>query len=334
TEILTVLIILGLLLDALLSDSWQKMILKIIVVALVAYGGYLLIRNVLDEIKKRKRLQELTNELKTANKRLAELDALKTEFVSMASHELLTPISAIQGYLHMILEEKIIPLTDSKAEGILRKVYGSSNRLARLVTDLLNVSRIESGRLIVEKQVFDINQVIQITVSELKIKAQEKNLKIVWSPLVHPRVVADKDKLKQVMTNIIGNAIKYTEKGQIEIATSVKKDQSLGTKLEGSGNSMKRITQKGDFVVMQVKDTGVGIPKEEIRNIFQKFHRIGDWKTRNTQGTGLGLYIAKNITEMMSGKIWVKSEYGHGSTFSFSVPIAKDDTINKDKHSE
>ncbi len=333
TEIITILIVLGLLFDAFLSDSWQKMIFKIIIVILVAYGGYLLIRNVLNEINKRKRFQELTNELRVANKRLAELDALKTEFVSMASHELLTPISAIQGYLHMILEEKIISLADPKAEEVLKKVYGSSNRLARLVTDLLNVSRIESGRMIMEKQSFDINRVIQTTVSELKIKAQEKNLKIVWSPQVHFKVMADKDKLKQVLTNIISNAIKYTEKGEIEVHTKFEENQALGIKLEGSGSSIKRIFQKGNFVVVEVKDSGIGIPKEEINTIFQKFHRIGDWKTRNTQGTGLGLYIAKNITEMMGGKIWVESEYGKGSIFSFSVPI-NNDTIKKDKNNE
>ena len=321
TEILAVLITLGLLLEALLSKSWQMLTIKLLLVTLVSYGGYLLIRSVLDEIKKRKQLQELTNELQIANKRLAELDALKTEFVSMASHELLTPISAIQGYLHMIVVEKIIPLSDSKSEGILRKVYDSSNRLARLVTDLLNVSRIESGRIVLENQNFDINQVIQIAVSELKIKTDEKNLKLLWSPQVEPKVYADKDKLKQVLTNIIGNAIKYTEKGEIEVSTSLEKDKALGTKLEGGGEKAKRIETRGDFVIVHVRDTGVGIPKEEISTIFQKFHRIGDWKTRNTQGTGLGLYIAKNITEMLGGKIWVDSEYGKGSTFSFSVPL-------------
>lgn len=334
TEVLVFLLVIVSIVQFFLSHSLTEYIINGLILVAIIYIGYYLIQSVRHEIKRRRELQELTQELKSANKRLAELDALKTEFVSMASHELLTPISAIQGYLHMILDEKILPLTDPRTEEILRKVHGSSDRLARLVMDLLNVSRIESGRIVMEKQAFDINQVIQIAISELKVKATEKNLKLLWSPQVHLKVYADKDKIKQVLNNVVGNAIKYTEKGQIEIITLVKKNQLLGTKLEGSGNSIKRIDQKGDFVAVQIKDSGVGIPKEELGNIFQKFHRIGDWKTRNTQGTGLGLYIAKNIIEMLGGKIWVESEYGHGSIFSFSVPIAKDDIIKKDNNSD
>ncbi len=323
SEIFSIFIVIILIIELFLSKSNEELFIKLGVLGLVIFGAYQLVKSVAYEIRKREELQRLATELRAANKKLAELDALKTEFVSIASHELLTPISAIQGYLSMILDEKILPMDDPKTAEILKKVYDSSNRLAKLVTDLLNVSRIESGRLIVEKQSFDINKVIQIAVSELKVKADQKNLKLLWSPQVHPKVIADKDKLKQVLTNVIGNAIKYTEKGKIEITTEVEKDKELGIKLEGNGSNIKKNPVKGDFIVVHIKDTGVGIPEEELGNIFKKFSRLGDWQTRSTGGTGLGLYIAKNIIELLGGKIWAESEYGKGSIFSFSVPLAK-----------
>lgn len=323
TEALVFLLVIISIIQFFLSENLSEYIINGFILVALIYVGYLLIQSVRHEIERRKKLQELTAELRAANKKLAELDALKTEFVSIASHELLTPISAIQGYLSMILDEKILPMDDPKTEEILKKVHGSSDRLARLVTDLLNVSRIESGRIVMEKQKFDINQVIKIATGELKVKTAEKNLELLWSPQVQPKVYADKDRMKQVLINVVGNAIKFTEKGKVEISTEFVKNKELGIKLEGTGDRAKRTPVRGDFVIIHVKDTGIGIPKEELSNIFKKFHRIGDWQTRSTGGTGLGLFIAKNILELLGGKIWAESEYGKGSIFSFSVPLAQ-----------
>lgn len=322
TEGLIYIIVIFLLIDLLLSTTWQQWIVGLLLLIAVAYVGYLLIKSVYGEIKKRKELQKITLELRATNERLSELDALKTEFVSMASHELLTPISAIQGYLSMLLDEKIIPLGDKRSEEILRKVHSSSDQVARLVTDLLNVSRIESGRIMIDKKRFDLNKVIRNSVSEIKIKADQKDLTMAFKQIELPEVYADPDRVKGTLTNLLGNAIKYTIKGGVSVWTTIEKNKKLGTRIEGEKEYRKGVRTKGDFIVVHIQDTGVGIKNEELPMLFRKFHRIGDWKTRNTGGTGLGLYISKNMVELLGGTIWADSKYGKGSTFSFSIPIA------------
>jgi len=235
--------------------------------------------------------------------RFYEEDQLKSEFVSIASHELLTPTSAIEGYLSMILEEDMGKI-DKKARGYLEKVYASSKRLANLVKDLLNVSRIEGGRIIIQSVNFDISKMIQDVVSEMMPKAKEKNLQLLAEGIDRtlPQIWADPDRVHQALVNLIGNAIKYTDKGSVRVRT----DYSLSV------------------VRVSVIDTGVGIPKEELAHLFEKFYRASNADANGAQGTGLGLYITKNIIELMGGIIQVDSEMGRGSVFSFSLPRAKE----------
>jgi len=353
TEVLVTGIIAILFIQVLLSKGWQDALLRGAFLILVIYFGYLLIQSVLREISQREQLEKLTTELKTANTRLKELDAMKSEFVSMASHELLTPISAIEGYLSMMLDEKLVKIDDPKAIQYMDRVYKSSRRLARLVADLLNVSRIEQGRLLVEKQVVEMAGLIDNVIKELKFKAEDARLTLSISSNVKApafakataglQVYGDADKLKEVLINLAGNALKFTPPGgKVEVgvelwptnkvvtsyeqmAGHVKTSRALPDEaLQSSVNEKFREMVGEKQLVVSVKDTGIGLAEEDIGHLFQKFSRLGDWTTREVTGTGLGLYISKALAEMHHGRIWVESEgKGKGSTFYFSLPLAE-----------
>jgi signal transduction histidine kinase len=236
--------------------------------------------------------------------RFYEEDQLKSEFVSIASHELLTPVAGIQGYLSLVLDEGMGKV-DSKARGYLVKVRETTGRLTELVNDLLNVSRIEGGRIKITPQEVQIVEVVEAVVDELLPKAKEKNLQLKTSELKTglPPVWADPERVRQILVNLVGNAIKYSERGGVTI-------------------SGKKANQS--FAEILVKDTGIGIPPQDIPHLFEKFYRVDSEKTAGISGTGLGLYITKNLTEIMGGTIGVESEEGKGSTFWVRLPVAKE----------
>lgn len=244
---------------------------------------------------------ELAKSFGSMTEGLKELERLKDEFVFIAAHELRTPVTAIRGYAEMLGDaSKDLPET---AREFVTRLQQSGGRLATLVNDLLEVARSQAGRLKVETTPQDIVGIISATLAELKPLADEKKHYISFAPpAALPRVLADKDKLQEVLVNLIGNAIKYTSpQGKIEVG--VKPD--------------------GDSVVTWVKDSGIGIAPEDQAKLFQRFFRVESDETRNIQGTGLGLFIVRQIIEHMNGRIWVESVKGQGSTFIFSLPIAK-----------
>jgi len=267
---------------------------------------------------------------------------MKTEFVSLASHELLTPVSAIEGYLSMMLDEKLAKVEDPKAVKYMDRVYASAKRLARLVTDMLNVSRIEEGRLLIEKKDVNLSEIIKQTIDELKFKAEEKKQKIVFEMQNEAMTYADPDKLKEILINIIGNSIKYSkEPGTITVSVETaptEQVQETWQKIEdeikaGPLDDQEAIKSATDErlrrlvgerqILIHVKDQGIGIPREELPRLFKKFHRVGDYTTAESQGTGLGLYISRALVELHHGRIWADSEGpDHGSTFTFSLPEA------------
>ena len=235
--------------------------------------------------------------------RFYEEDQLKSEFVSIASHELLTPTSAIEGYLSMILEEGMGKV-DSKAHDYLTKVYRSSRRLSQLVKDLLSVSRIEAGRIVIDKQPFNLIEVMQEAVDDLAVTAQPQGIKLTFEKPKGTlgQAFGDAQKATQVMVNLIGNAIKYNRpKGGL-----VKLD----------------VSRQNHELLVRIQDNGIGIKKEEQKHLFEKFYRTEDVMTSEHQGTGLGLFITKNLVELMGGKIGMESEFGKGSTFFFTLPVA------------
>lgn len=238
---------------------------------------------------------------------LKQLQQLKDEFVFIAAHELKTPVTAIRGYLSLIRDGFAGPV-NKKAMDFIEKVLNANARLIRLVDDLLEVARSEAGRLQIQVTPIDIVSPINETIAELKPLADEKSIEIIYKPEAKlPKVLADSGRVREIMVNLMGNAIKYTlGKGVVTITHEV-----IGL-----------FSQAGGKVVTHVKDTGMGISKEAQSKLFDKFYRVQSEQTRNITGTGLGLFIVKQIIKKMNGDIWVESEDGKGSTFSFSLPIA------------
>lgn len=258
------------------------------------------------------KLEASKEKLKRANHRLLELDKLKDEFVSLASHELRTPMVSIRNYIWMVLNGKGGKVNPKQRE-YLRRAYDSTSRLSRLVNSMLNLSRIESGRVILSVQQIDIRKVIRDVITEIGVRADQVGIKLALRQQVQsvktgesvqlPTVLVDTDKIKEVLVNLIGNSLKFTPAGgTITISLAVERD----------------------YVWVRIVDTGVGLDKDQIPKLFQKFSMLRESYSTNAtmaQGTGLGLYICKSIIELHGGKIWVESKgRGKGSSFTFTIP--------------
>jgi len=232
--------------------------------------------------------------------KLQEVDKMKDVFMSMASHELRSPLTAIKGYLDLIKSEKDLVLS-ANVSHYLDNIFISAKRLDNLVEDILEVSRIEGNQLPMQFAVFNPNEVISQCAEELKSQALQKGLALNCRFDEQPiSIKSDASRLKQVLINLIGNAIKYTKKGKVEVGTRVANNKLLIT----------------------VADTGLGISAEEQQKIFQKFYRIRNRETADIIGTGLGLWIAMEIAKKLGGKITVESISGVGSHFTIILPIA------------
>ena len=245
----------------------------------------------------------LYSTVEETNKKLKVLDKLKDEFVSLASHELRTPMTAIKSYLWLFLQDNRATL-DKKQLTYIERAYISTERLVNLVNDMLNVSRIESGKLTANKKPTNIVQLVSDAVNEFQARVNEEHKKLILrSPeLEIPEANVDPDKIKQVLLNIIGNAVKYTPDGG-EITVAIIKDN--------------------ENLIMSVQDSGQGITKENLPKLFKKFSTFGSTTlSHGAQSTGLGLYLSKAIIDLHGGKIWAESDgEGKGSRFFFSVPI-------------
>ncbi len=235
------------------------------------------------------------------------IDQMKSEFISVAAHQLRTPLSAIKWIIKMVLDGDAGKLNDEQAE-LLRKGYESNERIIALVNDLLNVSRIEEGRFGYNFTQTDFKEVLNIVLDNTKKQMQERHIKLELKvPDNLPPVYMDKSRINMVLQNLVENSIKYTpEYGKIEIKVEVLK------------NNMLRVS---------VKDNGVGIPAEEQAKLFTKFFRASNVVRMETEGTGLGLFIAKNIVTKHGGEIKVKSEEGKGTEISFTLPLKPPETF-------
>lgn len=246
----------------------------------------------------------LYQRIQDANNKLKQLDKLKDEFVSLASHELRTPLTAIKSYLWMTLEGKGGALSE-KQKYYLTRSYSSADRLSKLVNDMLNVSRIESGRIMLDKKEISLETLSQEVIAEILPRAQELGISLLLSPVnTLPMVSADPDKIKEVLINLIGNSLKFTPSG---------------------GTVTISFDKKEGFVETKVTDTGKGISEENIKKLFQKFGILeGTYAvSEQSQGTGLGLYITKSIIELHGGSIYAFSAgVQKGTSFSFTLPIA------------
>ena len=305
TEILTLIILSISMFDVYLAKTNSEMVLKIVLFIFYLTFGVLIIRSVLKEVSQREKIEKLalelekTNtELETVNAKLKELDKQKTEFVSIASHQLRSPLTAIKGYSSMLLEGSFGKLSAKSREAV-QIVFESSQKLVGVIEDFLNITRIELGKMKYEMSVLDMSKMVESTINELKPSISRRGLTISFSAEGGPfNILGDPSKLNQVFLNVIDNAIKYTEKGDIAV--------SISRRQEGGKNLIR----------FESKDTGVGIDADNLPKLFEKFIRADGAGKTNISGTGLGLFVAKQIVEAHNGKIWAESTgKGHGSTF-------------------
>lgn len=242
-----------------------------------------------------------------------ELEQMRLDFVSMASHELKTPLTSIVGYLSVFLNESRNNIP-KESFSLLNKAFIAAQQLQTLIQNLLNVNKIEREQLSVSPEPIDYLAVLSKAVEDLRSQANQKEIVLTLIPPTQnlPKVLADPIRLGEVVTNLVSNAINYTNPGgKVEIAIKVSPTE----------------------VETVVSDTGVGIPQEAIPHLFSKFFRISNQLQKTSKGTGLGLYISKSIIEKLHGKIWVESEVGQGSKFSFTIPVVTQSAgiLNRDK---
>lgn len=244
-------------------------------------------------------------ELEEVNKKLKEIDKVKSDFISIVSHELRTPLTSIKAFTELIqMKPKMAPEKRDKLLGIINS---ETDRLARLITDILDLTKIEAGKLSWHITRVSLNDIVQTSVASLQSLADNKSLQVKANiPDSLPLLFGDRDRLIQVITNILSNAIKFTpQRGRITVAARMENESA-------------------PRVVVSVTDSGIGIPPGDLELIFEKFRRSGDILTNNNQGTGLGLAITRQIVEYHGGTIWAESALGQGSTFTFTLPLTKE----------
>lgn len=292
-----------LLLDAVMfSTNYEQTLTKSLILLLYIPFGYLLVNNVKKEIEQREQLEELTNKLK-------HMDNVKNEFISVAAHELRAPLTAIKGYLSMVIDGDAGSIS-KQAKEFLQDSLLSNERMIRLVNNMLDVGRIEEGRIIYQEDYVKISELAKIAYAEFKLEAERKNLtlELVIQEGVVDEVFVDRDRLHEVIINFLSNALKYTDEGKVTIKLS-----------NPNKNTVK----------LEVIDTGPGISQHEQKKLFNKFYRIRS-DVGKTIGSGLGLYISKLLIQKFGGNIGVESKPGRGSDFWFELPIKinKSDTGN------
>ncbi len=283
-----------------LSGTYQQLVINIIVVFAVMSVSYLLIKSVRNEVRRREEVTKLADSLESANARLQELDEQKTEFLTIASHQLRTPLSILKGYIELIKDGSY-----GKIEPATAKVLGdmdiNNEHLVKLVDKLLDITRIEQGRT---KYVFaevNIRSLINDATNDLKIKAKEKKIKIQWAcPKEFKSIYCDQEKMHHVIYNFIDNALKYSDKGTVKV----------------------ELKEEKNGVSVRVKDQGIGFDKEDEGNFYHKFYRGNNVRTIAVSGTGLGLYVCRKFVEAHSGRVWAYSDgLGKGSEFGFWIPF-------------
>jgi len=290
------------------------------VFALITWLAARTLENALHESREiNRRLDELVDErtreladanvqLASANERLQELDALKTKFVSDVTHELRTPISNVSIYLEMA-ENSLAKVEDlpEKVAGFLKVLRGETTRLIKLITDILDVSRLEQGISDISFQPVDANEIVREVFEANRLKAEAKGLEISFETSISsPLLIADSEQLTQVFTNLIANATNYTSEGSIRISTSE--------------------SENGHFE-FRIQDTGMGIQSEDLAHLFERFYRGSQASLSTIPGSGLGLAITKEIVEAHNGKIDVQSEIGVGTVFHIYFPFKHQEII-------
>ncbi len=244
-------------------------------------------------------VHQLNIQLEQANKRLEQADRLKSQFLANMSHELRTPLNSILGYAQLVMGGVYGPVTETQNDRLARVIRNGQSLLG-LINDLLDISKIEAGRVVLEPQRVETHELIQTVLTIVEPMAEKKGLKLTYDSANCPAVYVDKDRARQVLVNIVANAVKFTQQGGIRIDTEA----------------------EGNFLRFSIADTGIGMPPDALESIFEEFQQVDNSSTREYEGTGLGLTIAKRLVEMHHGRIRVESTLGVGSTFHVTFPLA------------
>ena len=269
----------------------------------------------------------LYEEIKNANIRLEQLERLKSDFISIVSHELRTPLTAIKNSLEIVINGKTGQLSQSGYK-FMDMAKRNVERLSGIINDLLDLSKVEAGKMDFRFKKENINATIEFVKNTFENLAREKNIKILLNILSgNVELYIDSSRIEQIMTNLISNAIKFTnENGQIEIETKVIDGSDIDEKLLYN-QDIKFLNKKGKYYKISVKDNGIGIEKDDMNKVFDKFRQIENSLNRKAGGTGLGLPIAKQLVNAHLGYIWVESEVNQYTKFSFCLPILNDKEI-------
>lgn len=246
--------------------------------------------------------QTVLRQLQQTNDKLKEIDEAKDEFISMASHQLRTPLTSMKGYVSMVLEGDTGPITDPQ-RSMLQQAFNSSQRMVYLIADLLNVSRLRTGKFVITNKVTDLPNVIESELGQLQETALSRGIKFFFNkPQSFPKVMLDETKIRQVVMNFLDNALFYTPHG---------------------GRVTVELLANNTIIEYLVTDNGLGVPKSEQHNLFTKFYRAQNARKMRPDGTGLGLYMARKVIVAQGGTIIFHSNEGEGSTFGFKFPRDK-----------
>lgn len=263
------------------------------------------LNKVMEEKQRFNQMSNLITQLEESIAELKKLDQIKSEFVAVASHELRTPLTAIKNAVQLLLMEKMGELNENQKK-FLAVAERNINRLMNILNDLLNLSRIESGKMVLKLEELNLRSILELIYFSFKPQGDEKSIELKLElPDELPPVYGDREKVEQILSNLISNSLKFTPpKGEIVI-------------------SAKLLESDEGVLAISVKDTGIGIPAEHLDKIFEKFYQVEGSLERSHGGTGLGLAITKGLVEAQKGKIFVKSEPGKGSTFTFTLPLSR-----------
>lgn len=258
-------------------------------------------RDHLEELVKERtsELEGKTAELEQVNIRLQEMDRLKSVFLASMSHELRTPLNSIIGFTGIILQGMAGEVNEEQRKQ-LTMVKNSANHLLSLINDLLDISKIEAGKVELSLEEFRLDDVVREVVEAFSPAVSEKGLELTTQVPKGSTLLSDKRRIKQVLMNLVSNAVKFTDQGSVQIAARI---------------------PEGENLEIRVTDTGIGIKKEDMSKLFEPFQQIDMSLTMKHKGTGLGLYLTKKLAALLGGDISAKSEYSRGSEFTFTIPL-------------
>lgn len=310
TEVFSFILLVAGMTQVLLAQTRTTLLVGLFMVVFLLVFSVLLVRSVLREVRAREQIERLAKELEAANAELKKLDLAKSEFISLASHQLRAPLTIVKGYISM-LREGSFGKVEKQMDTMLSRVYGANEHLIKLVADFLNLSRIESGKLKYVIEPTSIEQLIEEVVVAQRANAASRGIVLRWNPprRALPLIEIDREKIHQSVFNLVDNAIKYTEKGSVDINVE---------------------TPNPRAVRLVVRDTGAGLSDEDKQKLFKKFSRAtsGDM---NASGLGIGLYLAAKLVDDHHGRIWAESEgQGKGSAFIVELPVHSELAVHTD----